>query len=138
MNGDRAATQPTLTQHDLLVAGQWRPAAAGHRYRVASPATSADIADLAAAESADVDRAIVAGQAAFDKHASVTYFERACWCENVAAEIDARSDDLARDLTTEQGKPLAESRGRWHPRQRAPHLESTKRGRCRFRRLSMR
>jgi succinate-semialdehyde dehydrogenase/glutarate-semialdehyde dehydrogenase len=50
MNGDRAAAQPALTQHDLLVGGQWQAAAAGHRYRVASPATGADIADLAAAE----------------------------------------------------------------------------------------
>jgi succinate-semialdehyde dehydrogenase/glutarate-semialdehyde dehydrogenase len=111
MNGDRAAAQPALTQHDLLVGGQWQAAAARHRYRVASPATGADIADLAAAENADVDRAVVAGQAAFEKYASATYFERARWCENVAAEIDARSDDLARELTTEQGKPLAESRG---------------------------
>ena len=67
MDGDRAAAQ--LTQHDLLVGGRWQAAAAGHRYRVASPATGADIADLAAAENADVDRAVVAGQAAFETNA---------------------------------------------------------------------
>src|ERR1700728_2823010 len=111
MSGDRAAARPEFTQHDLLVGGRWQGAAAGQRYRVASPATGADIADLAAAESADVDRAVAAAQAAFERHASASYFERAGWCENVAAEIDARSDDLARELTTEQGKPLAESRG---------------------------
>jgi acyl-CoA reductase-like NAD-dependent aldehyde dehydrogenase len=115
MNGDGAAAQPALTQHDLLIGGRWEGAAAGQRYRVASPATGSDIADLAAAGSADVDRAVAAGQAAFDKHASVTYFERARWCENVADEIDARSDDLARELSTEQGKPLAESRGSGSP-----------------------
>ena len=32
MNGDRAAAQPALTQHDLLVGGRWQAAAAGHRY----------------------------------------------------------------------------------------------------------
>jgi succinate-semialdehyde dehydrogenase/glutarate-semialdehyde dehydrogenase len=111
MNGEGAAAQPGLTQHDLLVGGQLQAAAAGRRYRVASPATGADIADLAAAESEDVDRAVAAAQAAFDKYVSVTYFERARWCENVAAEIDARSEGLARELTMEQGKPLAESRG---------------------------
>ena len=41
MNGDGAAAQPALTQHGLLVGGQWQAAAAGHRYRVASPATGA-------------------------------------------------------------------------------------------------
>src|ERR1700684_2416186 len=111
MNGDGAAAQPALTQHDLLVGGRWQAAAAGHRYRVASPATGADIADLAAAESADVDRAVLAGQAAFEKYASATYFERARWCENVAAENNARPEPLPRELPTEQGKPLAESRG---------------------------
>jgi acyl-CoA reductase-like NAD-dependent aldehyde dehydrogenase len=111
MNGEGVAAQPALTRHDLLVGGQLQAAAAGRRYRVTSPATGADIADLAAAESEDVDRAVAAAQAAFEKYVSVTYFERARWCENVAAEIDARAEGLAHELTMEQGKPLAESRG---------------------------
>lgn len=110
MDGDRVPGQSPLTQHDLLIGGRCQAAAGGGRYRVASPATGADLADLAAAEEADVDRAVSAAQAAFEAHAPATYFERARWCENVALEIEARSGDLARELSTEQGKPLAESR----------------------------
>ena len=39
--------------------------------------------------------------------AALSPFERAAWCERVAAAIAARRDELAHALTQDQGKPLA-------------------------------
>ena len=39
--------------------------------------------------------------------AAASPFDRAAWCERVAAAIAARRDELARVLTLDQGKPLA-------------------------------
>jgi len=101
----------SLTHHRLLVGESWRPARADESYRVRSPATGEDVAELAAAGPGDVDDAFEAASAAFLRHERAGAFERAGWCEAVADVLDARSEGIARELTAEHGKPLRDSLG---------------------------
>ena len=59
---------------------------------------------------AETRRAIEAAHAAFPAFAAKTVTERAALLRALAAEITANADELARLLTLEQGKPLAEAK----------------------------
>ncbi len=90
----------------LYVAGQWRPGRAGTAAAV-SPSTGETFAEVAVADRTDVDDAVTAAGAASAAWAGLSAFERADWCEGVAAAITGRRADLAALLTLDQGKPLA-------------------------------
>jgi acyl-CoA reductase-like NAD-dependent aldehyde dehydrogenase len=95
-----------VDEHLLYIGGQWRagrsPAAAA-----TSPATGEEFATVAVADQADVDDAVRAAARAWPAWAALSAFDRAAWCERIAAAIGQRRDDLARVLTLDQGKPLA-------------------------------
>ena len=102
---------PTLLIDRALVDGEWRPARTGATMATADPATGMPIAQVPMMDELDARDAIEAAARAFGPWASTTAFERrailARWC----ALIEAHNEDLARLLTREQGKPLAEARG---------------------------
>lgn len=109
MSMESVTVETSLTQHRMYVGGQWVPAVDGATYRLTSPATGTEIAELPSAGAADVDRAITAAREAFRRWESASLFDRAAWCHRVAEVIDARRTDLARELTVEHGKPILEA-----------------------------
>jgi succinate-semialdehyde dehydrogenase/glutarate-semialdehyde dehydrogenase len=96
---------------DLFIGGQWRPAASGERFDVVDPGTEEVIASVA---DAGPDDARAAAQAAADAQpgwAATAPRDRAevlrrCW-----ELLTERADDLARLITLENGKVLAEAKG---------------------------
>ncbi|GLY85042.1 NAD-dependent succinate-semialdehyde dehydrogenase [Actinoallomurus iriomotensis] len=102
---------PGLLREDLFIDGEWTPGSAGERADVLDPATGAVVARMAAANEADVVRAVEAAKAAAPGWARVTAPERARILRRWYELIVANADDLATILTAEQGKPLAEARG---------------------------
>jgi succinate-semialdehyde dehydrogenase/glutarate-semialdehyde dehydrogenase len=102
---------PTLLRTEMYVDGGWKPGSGGARVAVVDPATGAEIARVATGTRADAAAAIDAAAAAFPAWARRTAKERAAlmrrWYELIVEHVD----DLARILTAEQGKPLAEARG---------------------------
>ncbi len=95
-----------MREHLLLIGGSWRPGRAGTAAAI-SPSSGETFATVAVADRSDVDDAVAAAGAAAPSWAARSAFERAAWCEAVAAAIGARTDDLAHALTEDQGKPLA-------------------------------
>jgi succinate-semialdehyde dehydrogenase/glutarate-semialdehyde dehydrogenase len=95
----------------LLIANQWVDAADGKTLDVLNPATGEVIGRVACAGTRDLDRALEAAQAGFDAWRRVPAFERAATMRRAAALLRERAEDIARILTLEQGKPLAEARG---------------------------
>jgi acyl-CoA reductase-like NAD-dependent aldehyde dehydrogenase len=95
-----------MREHLLLIGGRWLPGRAGTAAAV-SPSSGSQFAWVAVADRADVDDAVAAAGAAAPGWASRSAFDRAAWCESVAAAIEAHTEDLARALTEDQGKPLA-------------------------------
>ncbi|MGP7999892.1 MAG: aldehyde dehydrogenase family protein [Streptosporangiaceae bacterium] len=95
-----------MDEYLLCIGGQWRPGRSAAAPAV-SPASGETFGTVASADPADVDDAVRAATAAWPAWAASSAFERASWCERVAAAIAGRRDDLARVLTLDQGKPLA-------------------------------
>ncbi|MEO1007229.1 MAG: NAD-dependent succinate-semialdehyde dehydrogenase [Planctomycetota bacterium] len=105
----------TLIQDQIqtrnLIDGQWTDADGGATFAVTNPATDSHIADVPDGGEDDARRAIDAAHGAFEPWAGLAASDR---CEKIArlAELMHRdADRLATLMTTEQGKPLGESRG---------------------------
>jgi aldehyde dehydrogenase (NAD+) len=94
------------------VAGDWRDAAGGERYRKTGPwRPSEPIGEFAASGEADVDAAVAAAAAAFPEWAALSMARRGAYLEAAAASLAARLEEVARDMAVEMGKPLREARG---------------------------
>jgi succinate-semialdehyde dehydrogenase/glutarate-semialdehyde dehydrogenase len=94
----------------LHVAGKWRPAQGGRTMDVVNPATEEVIGTLAHASTADLDEALEAAAKGFAVWRAVSAYDRAKVMRKAAELVRARAEEIARLMTTEQGKPVAEAR----------------------------
>jgi succinate-semialdehyde dehydrogenase/glutarate-semialdehyde dehydrogenase len=94
----------------LYIDGKLSPAGNGRSQDVVNPATGKVLAQLPHATKSDLDRALVAADRAFQKWRKVSAFERGKLLRKAAELVRTRADDIAKVLTQEQGKPLAEAR----------------------------
>jgi len=104
-------SDPALLSTRAFVGGEWIDADDGGSCEVTNPATGAvlgTIPDMVAAETA---RAIDAAHAAFPAWSRTTAGERATLVKRLHDLLLEHQDDLARLMTAEQGKPLAEAKG---------------------------
>ncbi len=106
----------TLERGDLLrdgnyIDGAWRPGRAGARYAVVDPADGLAFAEVPDSEDADARDAVDSASKAFDGWRARSARERAALLKHWHALILANKEDLARLISREQGKPLAEARG---------------------------
>jgi acyl-CoA reductase-like NAD-dependent aldehyde dehydrogenase len=92
----------------MFVAGDWTDAESA--VDVTSPYTGELIDTVPAAAPDDVERAISAAQEGARQIAVLTGFERNEILRRAADLLDQRLDDFARLISSEQGKPIAESR----------------------------
>ncbi|WP_432512100.1 aldehyde dehydrogenase family protein [Kineococcus sp. SYSU DK001] len=100
-----------LTPRDrLYLAGEYVDGRAGRTEAITSPVTGAEIARVALPERADLDAAVAAARAAQVQWRRLGVWQRAAICHRVGDLLAGRVEELARLLTLEQGKPLAESR----------------------------
>ncbi|HEX3673067.1 MAG TPA: NAD-dependent succinate-semialdehyde dehydrogenase [Rhizomicrobium sp.] len=101
----------TLLKRDAFVDGAWVAADSGARFAVKNPATGEVIAEVADLGETETQRAIDAAAAAFPAWKTKTAKERAGVMRKWFHLLMANQEDLARLMTAEQGKPLAETRG---------------------------
>lgn len=94
----------------LLIDGAWRGASDGAAMPVHSPVTEAPVGHIPVASAADQDAALRAAEFAFPLWAAVAAWDRAGILRRAAELLRVRADDLARVMSTETGKPLAEAR----------------------------
>lgn len=97
--------------HDLYIDGQWVPAADGARLDVVDPATEAVVDSVPVATPADVDRALAAADRAWRPWREVDAWSRSAVLRRIAVLMREQIPALARVLTEEVGKPLAEAEG---------------------------
>ncbi|MCM0034598.1 MAG: NAD-dependent succinate-semialdehyde dehydrogenase [Burkholderiaceae bacterium] len=113
---DRAVFPIKLNNPDLLrtqsyLNGQWVDAKDGGVFAVDNPATGGHIAHVANLGADHAQVAIDAAQAAFPAWRARTAKERSAILRKWFDLIIANTDDLARIMTVEQGKPFAEAKG---------------------------
>jgi len=94
----------------LLIGGEWRPAASGATFPVEDPATGDTIADVADARAEDALAALAAATAAQEEWAAHPPRERGEILRRTYELLTERADDLALLMTLEMGKPVADSR----------------------------
>jgi succinate-semialdehyde dehydrogenase/glutarate-semialdehyde dehydrogenase len=95
---------------ELLVAGIWRPAASGRRLDVSDPATGAVLASVADADRGDAEAAVGAAAAAAADWAATAPRARADLLMRAFHLMHDRSEELARLISYENGKSLADAR----------------------------
>ena len=100
---------PNLLKTDALIDGRWVPGS--QRFDVHDPATGAKLADVANLGPAEAQQAIAAAEAAWPAWRNQSAKQRSQILRRWFELLLAHQEDLARLMTAEQGKPLAETRG---------------------------
>ncbi len=100
---------PTLLKTDALINGHWFKGAT--RFDILDPATGHKLADVANLAPNNAEAAIAAANAAWPDWKAKTAKERSMILRKWFDLLMANQDDLARIMTAEQGKPLAEAKG---------------------------
>src|SRR5688500_3285644 len=92
----------------LLIDNEWRAAASGRTMPVINPATEEIIAEVGAADAADVDAAVVAARTAFEgPWGRLSARERGRLVHRLGERLLERADDIARLETLHNGKPIS-------------------------------
>ncbi|ANN61918.1 NAD-dependent succinate-semialdehyde dehydrogenase (plasmid) [Mesorhizobium loti NZP2037] len=94
----------------LFINGEWTDAEGGRTLDVENPATGERLGSVAHAGRKDLERAVQAVEQGFAIWSAMSAYERSKIIRRAADILRARLDEIARILTTDEGKPLAESR----------------------------
>src|ERR671910_931208 len=105
-----ATTTPSTRLLDNYVAGRWTPATGDDALDVTNPATGETLVRVPLSASADLDAAVSAARAALPEWRAVSTIARARKLFELREGLVARSDELARSVTTEMGKTLVDAR----------------------------
>ena len=95
----------------LLIDNEWRPARSGRTMPVHSPATEEEIGTIPSADSADVALVLASAGRGFATWKAMAAWDRAKIMRKAAEILRERNDEIARVMSTETGKPLAEAKG---------------------------
>ena len=95
--------------HGAYIAGQWLRA--GRTVDVVDPGTAKSFAKVAEVQADDVQRALQAAEEAFAGWRDLPAGERGVLLHKVADELMRRKAEIAKSITLENGKPLAQSEG---------------------------
>jgi malonate-semialdehyde dehydrogenase (acetylating)/methylmalonate-semialdehyde dehydrogenase len=104
------ATTPSTRLIDNYVAGRWTPASGADELDVTNPATGGVLARVPLSSAGDLDAAVRAARAALPEWRAVSVIGRARTLFALREGLEARKDELARSVTIEMGKTLADAR----------------------------
>jgi succinate-semialdehyde dehydrogenase / glutarate-semialdehyde dehydrogenase len=103
------SAQPAIAR--LFIDGTWREATEGDTTAVVNPATGSEMGRVCRAGPADLDAALDAAARGFAIWRNTSAYDRAMIIRRAVDLIRTRKADIARVMTLEQGKPLAEAEG---------------------------
>jgi succinate-semialdehyde dehydrogenase/glutarate-semialdehyde dehydrogenase len=102
---------PELLRSQSYIDGKWVDSPDGSEFAVDNPANGANIAHVSNMGAQQAEQAIAAANRAFPAWRARTAKERSNILRKWFDLIIAHTDDLARIMTLEQGKPFAEAKG---------------------------
>jgi aldehyde dehydrogenase (NAD+) len=112
------STAPALTYLDgppkqLLIGGEWVPAASGRTFPSVDPSTGKVVAELAEGDAEDADRAVAAARAAFDggPWRSMTPAQRQSIVWALADAVEANYEELRYLEAVDMGLPVGRAPG---------------------------
>jgi succinate-semialdehyde dehydrogenase/glutarate-semialdehyde dehydrogenase len=95
----------------LFINGSWRTGEGRDSFAVVNPVTGNEIAELPLATEADLDEALETAKRTYPEWRATDVDKRSAILHKTAKILKERAEDIARTMTQEQGKPLAESKG---------------------------
>lgn len=98
-----------MKNYPLYLNGEW--IVRKDSMEVINPATNKAFAKISTIGREEVSKAIEDAQTAFHGWRNLTGKKRGEYLEKIADELEKRHDDIARIITSENGKPLAQSSG---------------------------
>jgi acyl-CoA reductase-like NAD-dependent aldehyde dehydrogenase len=103
---------PTRTARLNYVGGAWVPSASGGTYSKVNPMRPSEtVGEFSASTEADAAAAVTAAASAFASWSALPAARRAAYLNAAAGALESRAEEIARDMSTEMGKPLREARG---------------------------
>jgi acyl-CoA reductase-like NAD-dependent aldehyde dehydrogenase len=94
-----------MTDATMYIDGAWTDGQAAETITVTSPASGERLAEVPVATAADVDAAVRAAREGQRALEALTVYERAALLHAAADLIEADAEQIARNLSLEQGKP---------------------------------
>jgi len=109
---DENVSKYVAKKRQMLINGKWVDAASGKTFPTYNPATGEVLAHVAEGDKEDVDRAVAAARAAFDKGPwrNITPSERGRVIWKLADLLEKRLEEFAQLECLDQGKPLGLAR----------------------------
>jgi len=107
-----SSVQPaeTTRKYQLFIDGKWIDAESGKTFSTPNPATGEAFADVAEADRADIDKAVIAARRALEgKWSKVSARDRGRMLYKLAQLIEEHATELAELETADNGKPIKES-----------------------------
>jgi aldehyde dehydrogenase (NAD+) len=95
-----------IERNQLYIGGRWVAPSSTETLEVTDSNTGETFARVPAGTAADADAAVAAARAAFDGWSRTPPAQRADLIQKIADGLKARSDELARTISTEVGMPL--------------------------------
>ena len=97
----------------LFIGGAWQPGATGATSPVLSPVSERSLGDCPVASVADTEMALASAADGLAAWAAASAFSRADALHRIADEMLRRTDEAARMISLETGKPIAQSQREW-------------------------
>jgi aldehyde dehydrogenase (NAD+) len=109
MSTVQAQPEVAITATQLLIDNRWVPSETGETFATINPSTGEEICRVAAADRADVDKAVRAARKAFESGpwGKINASERGKLLYRLADLIERNADELARLEALDNGKPVA-------------------------------
>jgi acyl-CoA reductase-like NAD-dependent aldehyde dehydrogenase len=101
----------TSTTEGLLIAGERRDAAEGRTFGVTNPATGEPLATVAEGGVEDVNRAVAAAAAAYDRWGALSPVTRGRTMHRFANLVEEHAEELAQLESRNVGMPISDARG---------------------------
>ncbi len=112
MSGAQTGQTSTPPEFKNFINGKWQPAKSGKTFQSINPANPSDIVGLfPASDKQDVDEAVAAAKKAYEDWRLFPAPKRAEILFRAGQLFVERKEELARELTREMGKVIAEARG---------------------------
>src|SRR3954449_2926419 len=94
------------------VGGRWVASASGETYTKLNPMRPTQVVgEFSSSNEEDAAAAVAAAESAFGEWSRLPTAKRAAYLNAAAPAPEARTEEIARDMSTEMGKPLREARG---------------------------
>src|SRR5215210_2648382 len=110
MSTAQPSASNTPRKYQLFIDGKWVDAESGKTFETPNPATGETLAEVAEADSADVDKAVAAARRAFEgKWSKMSARDRGRLLYKLAQLVESRAKELAELETADNGKTIRES-----------------------------